>query len=146
MAEKEREQSKTDEKNRTRADKRFIKEHGEELSDTTTKYGKWVHSSDEHEDKPGQSLVTRSHEVIQRWADERKAVPSTVPETGPDDRPGVLRFNFPGYGGDRLEAISWEDFFRVFDERKLVFLFQEHKSDGSQSNFFRFDNPEREDA
>ncbi|MDP9309444.1 MAG: hypothetical protein M3R24_00860 [Chloroflexota bacterium] len=33
-----------------------------------------------------------------------------------------------------------------FDERQLVLLYQERKSDGSQRNFFRLDNPKREDA
>lgn len=37
--------------------------------------------------------------------------------------------------------MSWGDWFRTFDDRNLVFLFQEEKRDGTQSNFFRFDNP-----
>jgi len=37
-------------------------------------------------------------------------------------------------------------FFKTFDERNLVFVFQEHQKAGNQSNFFRFDNPRREDA
>ena len=70
-----------------------------------------------------------------------------MPETEHDGRPGVLRFLFTDDGGNgRLEEIGWDDFFRSFDERELVFLFQEHKADGSDSNFFRFDNPNREDA
>lgn len=84
--------------------------------------------------------------MIQRWAEERGGKPATVAGTGPDERPGVLRFDFDGSSGGRLEEISWEDFFKVFDERNLVFMYQEHKSDGAQSNFFRLDNPEREDA
>ena len=110
------------------------------------KYAKWVHGQDEHEDRPGQSLATRDHEVIQRWVEQRGGRPATVPETEHDGRPGVLRFLFTDDGNDRLQEISWEDFFRSFDERELVFLFQEHKADGSDSNFFRFDNPNREDA
>ena len=31
-------------------------------------------------------------------------------------------------------------------ERNLVFLFQEHKRDGSDSNFFRLDSPKRSDG
>lgn len=42
--------------------------------------------------------------------------------------------------------MSWEEWFRTFDERGLNFLYQEHKSDGSDSNFFRLENPDREDA
>ena len=136
-------------KNVTREDRAFIEEHAGELSKTTVKYAKWIHSTDERADRTGQSLATRSHEVIQRWAEERGATPVTVPGTEHGDRPGVLRFDFsggPDKGGGRLQEIGWDDFFRTLDERQLVFLYQERKADGSQSNFFRFDSPEREDA
>ena len=82
--------------------------------------------------------------MIQHWAEQRKGVPATTTQEG--EEPRVLRFNFPGYGGSSLREISWEEWFRPFDQRQLVFLYQEHKSDGSQSNFFRLDSPEREDG
>lgn len=135
-----------DAKNTTSEEKRFLKEHQEGLSDTTTKYAKWIHSADEHEDHEGQSLATRSHEVIRHWAERRNAKPATVPGTEHDNRPGVLRFDFPDYGGGELEDIGWDKWFESFDARNLVFLFQEHTSDGNDSNFFRLDNPERADA
>lgn len=108
---------------------------------------KWIDSVDEHEDKPGQTLATRNHEVICKWAEERGGKPATVSGTEHGDRAGVLRFNFPGFGeSDRVQEIAWEEWFRPFDERNLVFLYQEHKANGDTSNFFRLDNPEREDA
>ena len=136
-------------KNVTREEREFLEEHAGELSKTTVKYAKWIHSTKERADRDGQSLATRSHEVIQHWAEERGARPMTVPGTEHGDRPGVLRFGFsggPDKGGSRLQEISWDDFFRTFDERQLVFLYQERKADGNQSNFFRLDSPEREDA
>ncbi|MEV5829674.1 hypothetical protein AB0L25_29320 [Spirillospora sp. NPDC052242] len=102
-----------------------------------------VTSADEHEERPGKSLVTTDHEVIRRWAEERGAEPSTVPGSEYEGRPGRLRFDFPGYGGENLEHISWDDWFRTFDERELNFIYQEHKKDGAQSNFFRLENPGR---
>ncbi|MFB3816429.1 MAG: hypothetical protein ACE147_02085 [Candidatus Methylomirabilales bacterium] len=107
---------------------------------------KWVQGPDERGDRAGQTLATRSHEVIQRWAEQRNAKPATVEGSWHEERPGVLRFDFPGYGGRRLQEVSWDDWFRTFDDRKLVFLYQEEKRDGTQSNFFRFDSPEREEA
>lgn len=132
-------------KNVTPEEARFIAEHAEGLS-KTTQSAKWIHDPGEHEDRPGQSLATRKHEVIQHWAEERSAQPATVPGTEHDGRPGVLRFDFPEYGGQKLEKIDWDDWFRSFDERELVFVFQEHKSDGTTSNFFQLDNPQREGA
>ena len=112
----------------------------------STKYAKWIESPDDHEEYPGQSLVTRNHEVIRRWAEERGAQPATVEGSEHDGHPGVLRFDFPGYGGQTLKPISWDEWLQTFDERNLAFHFQEHKKDGSLSNFFRLDSPEREDA
>jgi hypothetical protein len=112
----------------------------------STKYAKWIESPDDHEDHPGQSLVTRNHEVIRRWVEERGAQPATVEGTEHEGHPGVLTFDFPGYGGQNLKSISWDEWLQTFDERNLVFHFQEHMKDGSPSNFFRLDSPEREDA
>lgn len=127
-----------------RDDERFVEEHQEGLSRSTQR-AKWIRSVDEREDRPGQTLATRSHEVICQWAKERDARPATVSGTEHDDRAGVLRFNFPGFH-EGLQEIEWDDWFRSFDERQLVFLFQEHRAGGGTSNFFRLDNPEREDA
>ncbi len=130
-------------KNVTPQEKRFLEEHQHELSPTTLR-AKWIHSEDEHEDHAGQSLATQSHAVIQHWAEERGGQPATVPGTEHGNRPGVLRFNFPGYGGQGLQPVSWDDWFKTFDSRHLIFVFQEHKTDGRMSNFFQLDSPERE--
>src|SRR5690606_38107325 len=121
----------------------LFRSHAPKLSRSALR-AKWLSSPDEHEDYEGQTLATRSHEVIRRWAEEREAQPATVAGTGPADRLGVLRFNFPGYGGGKLQGVSWDDWFRTFDERNLVLLFQEHLKSGDDSNFFQLDNPERE--
>ncbi len=110
----------------------------------TARHAHWISSPNEHEDHPGESLATRNHEVIRKWAEERKAEPATVSGTSHDGRPGVLRFDFPGYGGQELEHISWDDWFKSFDDRKLIFLYQEHLRDGRMSNFFHLDSPGRE--
>lgn len=111
----------------------------------STQRAKWIASARDHEDRPGQTLVTRDHDVIRQWAEARGGEPATVARRG-GERPRVLRFNFPGYGGASLQSISWEDWFRTFDERGLVFLFQEHMGNGRTSNFFRLDSPQREAA
>ena len=121
----------------------FIKEHGDKLSEST-KRAKWIDSTSEHEDHPGQTLATRDHDVIKAWAEKRGGEPSTVPGTEHGDHLGVLRFNFPGYGGQDLQAVPWDEWFKTFDDRKLVFVYQERKSDGHESNFFHFDSPVRE--
>ncbi|MFG3578881.1 SAP domain-containing protein [Micromonospora chersina] len=111
------------------------------------KYAQEVTSVDDEPERPGRSLVTTDHEVIRRWAEARKGVPTTVDGTEHDGHAGVLRFDFPSNGREqRLREISWEEWFRTFDERRLNFIYQEERSDGRQSNFFRLESPDREDG
>lgn len=123
------------------SDEQFLQEHANGLPRSTVN-AKWIHSPDEGEDYAGQTLATRSHAVIQHWAEERKATPVTVPGTEHDAPAGTLRFSFPGYGSDKLQEISWDEFFKTFDERDLVFLFQQRMTAGNQSNFCHFERPD----
>lgn len=112
-------------------------------------YAQVVTSTDEDEERPGKTLATRMHDVIRDWAERRNAVPATVDGTEHGDHLGVLRFLFGGAGdgdNDRLREVSWDEWFATFDERGLNFIYQEHTTDGEQSNFFRLENPNREDA
>jgi hypothetical protein len=101
---------------------------------------KRIESMDTHADHNGQSLVTRNHDVIMRWAEERGAQPATVARKSENARPRVLRFDFPGYGGQALEHIGWDEWFQTFDEREVDFIYQENLKSGQQSNFFRLAN------
>lgn len=94
----------------------------------------------------GQTLTTRDHGKIKEWAQERGAQPATVPGTEHGDHLGVLRLDFPGYGGKDLKKVSWEQWFKTFDDRRLDFVYQEKTKDGEESNFFRLTNPDREDG
>ncbi|MEU1685884.1 hypothetical protein [Micromonospora sp. NPDC005707] len=106
-----------------------------------------IMSLDDRPERPGRSLVTTNHEVIQRWARARNAKPATIAGTERGDRPGVLTFNIPGYReSSRIREVSWDDWFRTFDLRGLNLIYQEQLRDGRQSNFFRTENPNREDG
>jgi hypothetical protein len=129
--------------NVTPEERRFFERHKAELSRTTLS-AKWINAPGQHEDHPGQTLATRSHDVIKHWAEERHAVPATVPSTEHGGEPGVLRLNFPGYGGKNLQEILWDQWFKPFDHRDLVFLFQEREKAGNQSNHLHFDSPKHE--
>lgn len=87
----------------------------------------------------GESLRTRDHAKIRKWAEERGGHPATVSRTKSGDEPGVLRIDFEGYSGeDSLEEISWNEFFAKFDESNLEFLYQEKTREGEPSRFFKF--------
>ena len=132
-------------KNLSSDDRRFLDRHGGKLSKTTLR-AKWTHSSDEHQDRPGQTLATRDGDVIRAWAEERKAQPATARSRDAHGRPRTLRFDLPDYGDRSLERIDWDAWLSTFKERDLVFLYQEQLRDGRQSNFFRLDNPTRDEG
>lgn len=117
---------------------------GPESSDSL-KYSQEVTSPDEQPEREGRSLVTTHHEVIKEWAEARGGKPATVEGTEHGDHLGVLRFDF-GPDSDKLRHVSWDEWFKTFDDRGLNFIYQETRTDGSQSNFFRLENPKREDA
>ncbi len=84
------------------------------------------------------SQTTTDHNTIKAWAEARDGKPVSVRGTGDKDEAGVLRIDFPGgAGSDRLEEISWDEWFGKFDEKDLAFLYQEEKKDGEQSTFFK---------
>ena len=50
----------------------------------------------------------------------------------------MLDIDFPpGAGAESVEHISWEEWFRKFDEQNLCFLYQEEKASGEDSTFFK---------
>lgn len=85
----------------------------------------------------GESKRTTDHETIRKWAEQRGAKPATVKGTERNDPSGVLRLQFPGYGGERLQEIPWDEFFSKFDDKQLEFLYQDDRSSGEISHFFR---------
>lgn len=77
------------------------------------------------------------HDEIRRWAEERNAQPACVRGTGraPGDV-GMIRLDFPGFSGrESLEPISWEEWFRAFEENNLALMVQEQTARGQKSNF-----------
>ena len=78
------------------------------------------------------SKTTQDHEEIRKWGGK----PTHVTGTGGKNDPGILRIDFPGYSGEgKLEPISWDEFFKKFDQQNLAFVFQEKTADGQKSNF-----------
>ena len=82
------------------------------------------------------SNVTTDHEQIKRWVEERGGNPARVKGTESKNSPGLLRIDYPGFSGEeRLEEITWEEFFEGFDKNKLAFLYQDKTADGKLSRF-----------
>jgi hypothetical protein len=80
--------------------------------------------------------TTIDHDEIQRWAEARGGRPARVKGTGRDGDPGMIRLDFPGFSGrTSLEQISWDEWFKAFEENKLALAYQETTAKGERSNF-----------
>lgn len=87
-------------------------------------------------------VATRDHELIRRWATRRHAEPATGEETesGPstmsvNDEGAGVRFNFPAVG--RFRPITWDEWFRNFDEYSLVFIYERDAGARTPSSRYR---------
>ena len=81
--------------------------------------------------------TTTDHHEIRQWVEERNGKPASVPGTSKGGKEvGLVRIDFAEDGDDdRLEEISWDEFFDRFEERQLAFLYQEQKANGEPSTF-----------
>ena len=81
--------------------------------------------------------TTTDHKVIRTWIEARKGRPTVVEGTEGKDGEGILRVDFrePDEG---LEEVSWDEFFKTFEDRKLAFLHQDKTKDGKESRFNKF--------
>ncbi len=84
-----------------------------------------------------EAKTTTDHKEIRRWIEQRKGRPTVVQGTEGKDGEGILRVDFRE-PDDKLEEITWDDFFHTFEDRKLAFLHQDKTADGHTSRFFKF--------
>lgn len=71
--------------------------------------------------------TTTNHHEIRKWVEQRGGHPAVVSSTensrGGDG--GLLRIDYDEPGGnddDRLHRITWDEFFRIFDDNDIAFL------------------------
>lgn len=84
------------------------------------------------------SHTTTDHNEIRKWAEARNAKPACVKGTGGKGDIGMLRLEFPNAPNaddEKLQPISWDDWFKKFDERSLALIYQDHTVSGEKSNF-----------
>jgi hypothetical protein len=85
-----------------------------------------------------ETKYTTDHDTIRKWAEARGGRPAAVRTTHNDRDAGIIRIEFPDAPNahdENLQEISWDEWFRKFDESKLALLYQDETSGGKQSNF-----------
>jgi hypothetical protein len=86
--------------------------------------------------------TTTNHDEIRKWVEKRGGHPAVVAATEGKRGGGVLRIDYDEPGGNddvRLHRITWDEFFGIFDENNIAFLYD---PDG-ESRFSKFVSKER---
>jgi hypothetical protein len=74
------------------------------------------------------SQVTTDHEKIRKWAQSHGGKPAAVSRTHEEGDVGIIRIMFPKAPRSEHEGlteISWDEFFKEFDERSLALVYDE---------------------
>ena len=72
--------------------------------------------------------VTTDHNTIRKWAEKKGGKPAAVKRTHQGGDVGIIRIMFPDRPQsehEALEQISWDEFFRQFEQSKLALLYEE---------------------
>ena len=72
--------------------------------------------------------TTTNHETIRKWAEKKGGKPAAVARTHQGGDVGIVRIMFPNAPHSEHQAlteISWEEFFKEFERRKLALLYEE---------------------
>jgi len=77
----------------------------------------------------GRCLATRDPNVIRPWAERHHAEPALDDGRGPTEEGAAepVRFNFPGV--NRHRPVPWDEWFGVFQQHRLVFVYEEDVAD-----------------
>ncbi|CAA9284796.1 MAG: hypothetical protein AVDCRST_MAG95-3559 [uncultured Adhaeribacter sp.] len=67
---------------------------------------------------------TTDRQEIEKWAAQHGGIPTIIKGTDDGKGEGVLRIHFPqkSKDNDSFEEISWDDFFKEFEDKKLAIL------------------------
>lgn len=76
-----------------------------------------------------QTTRTIDHQEIKGWVEERGGSPAVLEGTYDGFGSGILRIDW-GRGEEALDQLSWEDFFRVFDDNDLAFVYESGEERG----------------
>jgi len=74
--------------------------------------------------------VTTDHHTIRKWAEARGGKPAAVDRTHQGGNVGIIRIMFPDAQDSEHESlaeISWDEFFRAFEDRRLALLYDKNR-------------------
>ncbi|MBK9052589.1 MAG: hypothetical protein IPL78_17250 [Chloroflexi bacterium] len=88
-----------------------------------------------------QLQATTDHETIKKWVEERSGRPAIVSRAEDANPLGILRINFPTDTGTQARnEITWDEFFAIFEAKKLAFLRPLEMLAAEATRFYKFVN------
>lgn len=86
-----------------------------------------------------QSKWTTDCAVIRKWVEERGGRPVIVRARSRQDYDAAApRIDFPQFRSNgMMKEITWEQFSRKFQERRMAFVYRETMRTGEKSRFFK---------
>jgi hypothetical protein len=96
-----------------------------------------------------QAKITTDHDEIRKWAEARGGRPAAVRLTYSKEDPGIIRIEFPDAPNARDEnliEISWDEFFKKFDEANLALVYEEENASGELIYFCKIIGRETAEA
>ena len=84
-------------------------------------------------------IRTTDQDSIRSWIEEHDGVPAVIDGTTNEDSAGSLRIVF-GRPDDTVQPISWEEFFGIFESRKLQFRYDDMAPPGQEGWLCAFED------
>lgn len=76
--------------------------------------------------------ITTDHEEIRKWAEKHHGKPQIIDDPQAESDEVGIRIDFLGKKDEKdldtrrtLRDISWDDFFKIFEEKGLAFMYEE---------------------
>lgn len=91
--------------------------------------------------------ITTDHTTIKEWAKLHKGQPEVIPNSETETGAIGIRIDFPGKlddmyltGDHQPKHISWDEFFRIFDDENLAMEYEDKETIVDPSSAYRFIN------
>ena len=89
---------------------------------------------------------TTDHKVIRKWVALKKGTPAIIDHRVANGDKEGIRINFPGHFDEALlsrkqlkDDVTWNEFFKIFEEEQLVFIYDDAAISQDPSDWYRFD-------
>lgn len=91
----------------------------------------------------GRTKTTTDHDTIRNWVEERGSTAAQMTGSS-SDGPESLAITPRDAEKNSVEEISWDEFFEIFEEGNLAFVYQTDRDDPSEQWFCKFVDREQE--